>query len=108
MIGSKKEKTIRGRKQARYPWREWFKTGKVDLVRGKDYECTSHGMWHNAKRAARAEGYRIRVEVKEGSVSITVTGRRVSTRVGKARRQPDWKNNPQIKKRAGTSKDKAA
>lgn len=89
-----KSSTIRGRRQGRYPWREWFKAGRVELFHEKDYHCTSHGMWHNAKRAAKAEGYRIRVEVKEGSVTITVVGRRVSTRVGKARRQPDWKPTP--------------
>jgi hypothetical protein len=59
----------------RYPWKEWFGSGTVTLVRGKDYLGMSHGMVQSARQAARRLGTRIRVKVRSdrGQESVTIT-----------------------------------
>ena len=37
---------------ARYPWAQWFKSGRVKIYRGRDYHCRSDSMELSARLAA--------------------------------------------------------
>jgi hypothetical protein len=62
----------------RYPWDEWFERGSFYLVRGRDYECTTHGMAQMIRNVASSDKYRIELEIRiisDTKIYVHVEGR---------------------------------
>lgn len=59
----------------RYDWDEILKRGTRELVKGKHYKCTSHGMAQQVRNKAATPRYGVGVsiEVKDKSIIVTVS-----------------------------------
>jgi hypothetical protein len=66
-----------GPRSTRYPWEQWFKDavkGPVTLVRGRHYECLTHGMARNIIQAAVRCKLKVNIQQQEGSVTFRIKG----------------------------------
>lgn len=87
----------KGYNRGTYPWRDWFALKSFKLVKGKDYHCSTFGMYWNVKRAAAKEGLRVRCEQHGEFVIVLVTGTREPVvQGGKRRAQPRMKRTPMV------------
>lgn len=59
----------------RYPWREWFSRGRVDLLRGVHYHGQPHGFAATARQAAERLGLRVGVLIRGDRVTLWVKER---------------------------------
>ena len=61
----------------RYPWETWFARKRFTLVRGRDYDCLTHGMAQTVRNAAASDKFRVKVrlEVLEDEIVGEVVGK---------------------------------
>lgn len=71
MTGKKKAPRKHGR---RYPWKDWFQSGRFKLKRGQHFDIRTDSMAQVARQAARKMQPRVplSIEVAETYVIITV------------------------------------
>lgn len=60
------------KKPTRYPWDKWFGRSKFRLVRGKHFQCATHGMAGQIRNAAVLYGVKVSIKVKEDTLVVTV------------------------------------
>jgi hypothetical protein len=66
--------------KVRYPWHTWLKepkpgrNRKLELVRGQDYLCMTHGMAVQVRNAASLRGMRVSVLITESGLLVTIYG----------------------------------
>lgn len=62
------------KKGRRYDWLKWFSQSSFKLYRDKDYNGLDWSFAQYIRRAAKVHGYKVRVVIGEGSVSVVVKG----------------------------------
>jgi hypothetical protein len=62
-----------------YPWSQWFAQNRFTAVRGKDYRCQTNSFIQQVRNAARLHHVSVSVdEADDGTVTVTVTPRRLA------------------------------
>lgn len=60
-------------RRKKYNWDKWFMRPKFILVRGRDFQCTSHSMNVMVRNAARLRGVKISIRfVDDLKLVVTV------------------------------------
>lgn len=54
----------------KYPWKEWFRKRRLQLVRGRDYDCSPGSFAQQLRNAASVYGIGISVETTEDDTFI--------------------------------------
>lgn len=69
-----KESIVVSVKGRRYDWLRWFSQPEFKLYRDKDYNGLDWSFAQYIRRAAKVHGYKVKVVIGEGLVSVIVKG----------------------------------
>jgi hypothetical protein len=54
----------------KYPWKKWANKRKIVLIKGRDFDCQTHGMIQMIRSWARKNNYIVSVKTKEDRLFV--------------------------------------